>query len=350
MEAEARYTWVGAAVIALLAALVFGVVWLKNVGGKGDFNRYVIHFEQQALDGLEVGAAVTLRGIKVGRVEDYALASDNLNRVRVEVRIDRRAPAYTNTVAVITRNFVTGIASIALVNDDPPGELLVKVPEGETYPVIGEGRSGLEVIAGRVNKVGEMASVALTNVTELLNAENRNDVMAAVRSLRDLSAGLTERLGTLDTTMQRVGSAATQIGGAVAKIGNTASTFSTAATQVGGAATQLGRSGERVAAVAEHGVLRLDTTLTETERTLAEARRAFAQISAASESLQQQTAATARRLEVSAANVDDQLGATMAELRLSIDTATRVLDRLREPRAALLGPDKTQLGPGETMP
>lgn len=343
MEAEARYTWVGAAVIALLAALVFGVVWLKNVGGKGDFNRYVIHFEQQALDGLEVGAAVTLRGIKVGRVEDYALASEDLNRVRVEVRIDRRAPAYTNTVAVITRNFVTGIASIALVNDDPPGDLLVKVPEGETYPVIGEGRSGLELIAGRVNKVGEMASVALTSVTEFLSAENRNEVMAAVRSLRDLSAGLSERLGTLDTTMQRVGSAAT-------KIGNTAATFSTAATEVGGAAMQLGRSGERVAAVAERGVQRLDTTLTETERTLAEAKRAFSQIAAASDALQQQAVATARRLEDSAANVDDQLGATLAELRLSIDTATRVLDRLREPRAALLGPDKTQLGPGETMP
>ena len=38
MEAEARYTFVGAGVLLLLAALVAGVVWLKNVGGKGDFN------------------------------------------------------------------------------------------------------------------------------------------------------------------------------------------------------------------------------------------------------------------------------------------------------------------------
>jgi hypothetical protein len=33
-----------------------------------------------------------------------------------------------------------------------------------------------------------------------------------------------------------------------------------------------------------------------------------------------------------------------------METATRVLDRLREPRAALLGPGKAQLGPGEVMP
>jgi len=343
MEAEARYTWVGAAVLALVAALVTGVVWLKNVGGKGDFNQYAIHFEEQPLDGLEVGAAVNLRGIKVGRVDDYALAGDKLNRVRVLVRIDRRAPAYTNTVAVVTRNFVTGIAAITLVNDDPPGDLLTKVPAGETYPVIGEGRSGLQEIAGQVNRVGEMASVALTNVNEMLSAENRTAVMATIRNLRDLSAGITERLGTLDTTRQRVGSASTQIGNAVAKIGNTASTFSAAA-------TQLGQAGERVAAVADRGVQRLDTTLGETDLTLAEAKRAFSQLAVTSNAVQKQASETARRLEDTAASVDDQLGATMAELRLSINTATRVLDRLREPRAALLGPDKSQLGPGEKLP
>ena len=92
MEAEARYTYVGVVVLALVAALVTSIVWLKDIGGRGDFSRYMIHFEQQALDGLQIGADVTLRGIKIGRVEDYALAGNKLNRVRVEVRVDRRAP------------------------------------------------------------------------------------------------------------------------------------------------------------------------------------------------------------------------------------------------------------------
>ena len=101
MEAEARYTFVGASVLVLIAALVAGLVWLKNVGGGDNFERFAIHFEQQALDGLEIGADVTLRGIKVGRVEDYALSGTTLNRVRVEVRVDRRAPVRTNTTAVV---------------------------------------------------------------------------------------------------------------------------------------------------------------------------------------------------------------------------------------------------------
>ncbi|WP_418320345.1 MlaD family protein [Piscinibacter sakaiensis] len=343
MEAEARYTWVGAAVLALLAAMVAAVVWLKNIGGDGEFNRYAIHFQQQALDGLEIGAAVTLRGIKVGRVEDYALAGETLDRVRVTIRVDRRAPAYANTVALVTRNFVTGIAQITLVNGDPPGELLVKIPPGEQYPLIGEGRSDLQEIAGRVNEVGEMATKALANINELLSNDNRAALMATVNSVRELTAGLNSRLDTLEQTTRLVGSSATQIGGAAAS-------FSVAARQFGSAADKLGESGERIAGVADRSVQRLDTTLDETERMLTEARLAFGKIATATDSLQKQAVASAKRLEDSAANVDDQLGATLSELRLSIDTATRVLDRLREPRAALLGPDKSQLGPGEKMP
>lgn len=329
MEAEARYTLVGTAVLALLAALVAGVVWLKNVGGKNDFNRYAIHFEQQALDGLEVGADVTLRGIKVGRVEDYALSGAKLNRVRVAIRVDRRAPVRTNTVAVVTRNFVTGIAAIALVNREPPGEALTEVPEGESYPVVHEGRSDLDEIAGRVNKVGEMASMALTNINQLLDAENRQALTETLHNLRDLSAGLNQRLGALDRTLERVGGAARE---------------------VGGAAAQVGRSGERVAAVAEHGGERLERTLTEADRALAEAQRALAQIASAGNVVQQQAQVTAQRLQTSAEGLDDQLGAAVAELRLSIEAASRVVDRLRDPRAALLGPGKQQLGPGEQRP
>jgi len=65
---------------------------------------------------------------------------------------------------------------------------------------------------------------------------------------------------------------------------------------------------------------------------------------------QQQAAAAARRLDATATRVDHQLDAAVAELRLSTETATRVLDRLRDPRLLLLGPSPAQLGPGERLP
>ncbi len=133
MEAEAKYTYVGLAVIALLAALVAGIVWLKHTGGRSDFNFYTIYFERQPLDGLQIGADVTMRGIKVGRVEDYALTK-NINRVRVLIRIDRRAPVSDNTVAVVNRRFVTGIATIDLETPDPPGPQLTDVCRRRALP------------------------------------------------------------------------------------------------------------------------------------------------------------------------------------------------------------------------
>ncbi|MGZ9060107.1 MAG: MlaD family protein, partial [Burkholderiaceae bacterium] len=112
MEAEAKYTYVGIALIALVAALIAATVWLNRSGARGDFKYYTIYFERQPLDGLQIGADVDMRGIKIGRVEDYDLLAEKINRVRVTIRTDRRAPVRTNTVAIVTRNFVTGIARI----------------------------------------------------------------------------------------------------------------------------------------------------------------------------------------------------------------------------------------------
>jgi phospholipid/cholesterol/gamma-HCH transport system substrate-binding protein len=329
MEAEARYTWVGAGVLLLVAALVTAVLWLRNVGSAADFKHYVIYFETQPVDGLEIGAAVLLRGLKIGRVDDYALSDDKINRVRVEVRVDRRAPVLTNTVAVITRNFVTGIANITLVTGVPSGEPLTKVPDDESYPVVAEGRSDLQEIAGRVNKVGEMASVALNNLSRLLDEDNRAAITQTLHNLRELSVGLNQRLATLDAALGHV---------------------SGAADAFGQAAHTLGTAGERVAMQVESGAGRFGQTLDEADRTLAQARSTLQALTDATQTLQTQAVATGRTLADTAERADDQLGAALVEMRLSVEAATRVIDGLREPRAALLGPGKAQLGPGEKLP
>jgi phospholipid/cholesterol/gamma-HCH transport system substrate-binding protein len=329
MEAEARYTWVGAAVLGLLAALVAALLWLQGAGRDGDFQRFAIDFEEQALDGLDVGGAVLLRGIKVGRVESVALATDVPNRVRVEVRVDAAAPVHVNTAAIVTRNFVTGIAAVTLVTAEPPGPRLTEVPPGERMPLIAEGRSDLQEIAGRVNQVGERASLALSNFNQLMNEDNREAVAATLRNLRELSAGLSARLAALDQALAHAG---------------------TAADDIARAAERLGCAGERIAGVVERGGERFDRTLVEADATLAQARRTLQQAGAATEALQAQAGRTAGQLEDAALRIDDQLGAALAELRLSLEATTRVVDRLRDPRAALLGPGDAQLGPGEARP
>jgi phospholipid/cholesterol/gamma-HCH transport system substrate-binding protein len=335
MEAESRYAAVGAAVLLLVGVLVAAVLWLKGVAGQ-DTARYAIHFERQALDGLDVGASVSLRGIQVGRVDDYALAGELGERVRVEISIDNRTPVRTGTVAVVTRNLVTGLARIALVNREPVGEPLVEVPPGDSLPVIAEGQSDMDAITGRVNEVGEVASQALTNLAQLLSAENRAALMDTVGSLRALADGLNQRLDTMERSL---------------------ATVAAAAERTGVAARELGTAGQRIAGVVENTSQRLDGALVQSQQTLAsvdaamlQARDALARMTAAVDAVERQTVSTAQRLEGTVAGVDDQLRAVVADLRSSTEVAARTLDRLADPRARLLGPSEAQLGPGEVLP
>jgi phospholipid/cholesterol/gamma-HCH transport system substrate-binding protein len=329
MEADARYTWVGAGVLALVAALVAGLLWLQDVGGEGNAQRFAIDFEEQALDGLEIGGAVLLRGIKVGRVEAIQLSESSTNRVRVGIRVDGGVPVHVNTAAVITRNFVTGIAAVTLVTGTPAGPRLTEVPKGERVPLIAEGRSDLQEIAGRVNKVGEMASVALNNLNQLIDKDNREALTTTLHNLRVFSDGLNDRLPALDRTLAQAGRAADAFDRAAAG---------------------LSEAGARIAATVERGGEGVDRTLGEADATLVATRAALQQLTTTADALQAQVAGTSARLEDAALRVDDQLGAALADLRLSLEATTRVVDRLRDPRGALLGPAPSQLGPGEVKP
>jgi phospholipid/cholesterol/gamma-HCH transport system substrate-binding protein len=336
MESEARYTTVGAGVLALLLALVAAVVWLRGYGARDDTRLYTIRFAEQPLDGLELGAEVKLRGIRVGRVEDFELDPVAVNRVRVDVRVDRRASVRRNTVAVVTRNLVTGIASITLVTPEPAVEALTEAAAGEDHPVIGEGRSDVQELTGRVNQVGEAATVALNQLNQLLSAENRESLMQTVRSVRELADGVRERLDTMDRTLQQVGTAAAQVGALAGPVRLSV--------------TQLGQSADRMAGVAERGGEQLGRTMVEAEQLMAESRVAVARLATAAETLERETRAVGQRLQGTADGIDEQLGGALSELRLSTDAAVRTLDRLRDPRASLLGPAKAQLGPGEQHP
>lgn len=346
MEAEARYTYVGAALLVLLAALVGGMAWLKGLSQTDAFSLHAIHFERQSLEGLDVGAPVQLRGIKIGRVEDYALSGSKGERVRVVVRLDGRTRLPPGTAAVITRNIVTGIASIALVKA-PPGS--AALPEGvkDPLPLIAEGQSGLDEVAGRVSEIGDQASVALANLNLLLTAENRRTTMDAIRSVSQLSDGLNQRLETLEKTLQRVGVAANSIGAAAGQLGGSAERVAAASE---GTARQFTLAGQRLVLATDKASARLDSTMDRADGVLGDARAAIEQVSGSTARIEQQFGRTAQRMETAALQVEDQADAAVLELRIGLEAANRVLDRLRDPRAALLGAGAAQLGPGETQP
>jgi phospholipid/cholesterol/gamma-HCH transport system substrate-binding protein len=187
MEPEARFTAIGAILLALLLAAAAATVWLTRSGPRSDFRYYTIYFERQSLQGLQVGGDVEIRGVQVGRVERFSIARDNINRVQVTIRIDGRTPVSTNTVAVVGRKLLTGLARIDLVTPGRPGPELTAVNAGERYPVIAEGQSDLEQIADAVNGLAAKGASVLKSVDELLNAENRDAIAETLASIRGMA-------------------------------------------------------------------------------------------------------------------------------------------------------------------
>lgn len=311
MEAEARYSFVGAAILVLLAAVTAALIWLQDAGARRDFSFYNIFFEHQALDGLQLGGEVDVRGIRVGRVEDIALTGA-LNRVRVAIRVDRRVPIAEKTVAIITRNLITGIASIHLVTPDIPGNPLVVVPEGSDYPVIAEGESDVENLTGRFSQIGDLAAEAVNNFNRTFRAENREAITATLNNLRDLTANLNRRMASVDRSLAAFDTA-----------------IATAA-----------HASDRIATAAEDTSKGLQPAFAQAETTLKA-------MTSAAEALERETRGIAHAVDRAANTTDDQFSVIAIELRSSVEAFNRALDRFRDPAAALLGPSKAQLGPGE---
>jgi len=331
MEPEARHTVVGLVLLALAAAAIAAFVWLAGGGRPSDYRYYTIYFERQSLEGLQTGGDVNMRGVKVGRVEDYTISRDNINRVAVKLRVTRETPVSENTRAVVARNILTGIARINLETRGTPGPELVFVPPGERHPVIPEGTSNLDEIADAANRLAVQTDTALRNLNRVLGPDNQEAFTQTLGAIRDLTQGLSTRLDSLDGTTR----------------------------SIRGAAVAFERSSRDIAAAVDRVVLAVEPLGRDAGVALRESQVALREITAASRSFDRTLTQSIARLErdvgTLARNADGaldlgthELRATAEELRASVELITRTLDRLQDPKALLLGPSPRQMGPGES--
>jgi phospholipid/cholesterol/gamma-HCH transport system substrate-binding protein len=325
MEPESRYTLIGVATLALVAMLAVALVWLSS-DGSGDRRLYTIHFETQSLDGLQLGSDVNMRGVKIGRVQAYALSPNNINRVDVTIQVGGDTPVSVNTTANITRNLVTGLARIDLVTPGVPGPPRTEIPAGAEHPVIPEGTSGLSEIADALGRLTATGESALANLDRLLSQENRDTLMQAMAAVRDLVAGLDQRLDRYDGVADGVREAVDAFRDTALAFRDTARVLEQTGRDTSTAVAQMGA---RIGPLSNH------------------AEAALAGMAAAARSLEQQSGAIVAHLESATDAGAMELRVTARELRGSADALARAASRLGDPGAAVFGPSPAQLGPGE---
>ena len=108
---------VGATIIASLAAVIFGGLWLSQsrIGQSADI--YQAKF--RTVGGLGVGNPVVLRGVRVGRVEAIRLADGNWVEADIQVYEGVGVPARPGIVAASRSLFGEWQATIVDL-DQPP--------------------------------------------------------------------------------------------------------------------------------------------------------------------------------------------------------------------------------------
>ena len=194
---------VGLAVLLALALVVAGALWLSET----DVNKTKVNATARfrTVGGLGVGAPVTLRGVKVGRVEAIRLVEDEW--VETELSIDKGVelpakPAVISASASLFGEWSANIIPYEPLPTDPNlREALVESDRaggeswpGATLPDIGQLTAQASRIAGDVGVVTQRISQAFDS-TALKNLQ---------QSVRDLSV-ISNRLVTFaDVQTKRI--------------------------------------------------------------------------------------------------------------------------------------------------
>lgn len=312
MEAEARYTLVGAVTLVVVALGVVAMLWIAGKADSIAYRHYTIYFRSQSMDGLDVDSAVKMRGIRVGMVTDFAFVSTPEDAVRVVVKVSEQAPVRQGAVAFVKRNVVTGLAAIEISNPEDHAPFLTEVPQGEKYPVIAEGSSELDKVASAVSRMAENGAQVLDKMNELLSEENRARFSATLANLEQISAHMASSKGALEAAVQGIRDAADEFRFAGASI-------TQAATRAEGSISEVGLN----------------------------AQAALKEAAQALENMQEEARLISEKLQALSDAGTLELGAMSRDVRTAADAVTTAGQKLSNPRALLLGPGKQQPGPGE---
>jgi phospholipid/cholesterol/gamma-HCH transport system substrate-binding protein len=197
---------VGLVVLTALGLVIGGALWLSETGVGQKQARYAARF--RTVGGLGVGAPVTLRGVKVGRVEEIRLVENEW--VETEFSIDREValpakPAVISASASLFGEWSANIVPFIPLPTDPNlRQSLIESDSaggeawpGATLPDIGQLTAQASRIAGDVGVVTQRISQAFDS-TALKNMQQ------SVKDLATISQRLVVFANAQTTRINRV--------------------------------------------------------------------------------------------------------------------------------------------------
>jgi phospholipid/cholesterol/gamma-HCH transport system substrate-binding protein len=188
METRANYTIVGASVLAALVAIAVFVLWLGAAGFDKQEDTYYTYFSG-SVTGLSPGGPVRYRGVPVGTVGQIEIDPQNVEQIRVTLKVQRGTPVKVDTVASLEQSGITGGAYIELTGGTRTSPLLIETGDGNT-PVIRAQTSTLQSLEMEAPELLQKLNDLADRANQVLSPENVQAISQTFSHLESTAASL----------------------------------------------------------------------------------------------------------------------------------------------------------------
>lgn len=178
--------------ITIFLLIVAIVVVTGSALLKKEIAYYIRYHGDVSVTGLELGAQVKYRGIRIGRVEDIYIDPENIEDLIIKISVNDKVPIKEDTEAVMALIGITGLKLIELRGGTNEAKRLP--PESEIKP----GLSLVESISGKAEILAQKAEIILNNLIEMTGPTRQQNLF----NFLDNAAKTLESFRTLIDTNQ----------------------------------------------------------------------------------------------------------------------------------------------------
>lgn len=195
METNVNYTIVGIFVIALLTAIVLGIIWLSSGFVWDKYNIYKVDMEE-SVSGITVNSTVEYNGVEVGYVKCVKINKAKPRLVEILLNVKRNTPVTQGTRAKLEMRSITGNAFIGLEDNGTDMRPLQVLP-GQTYPIIKtipsiyvklntilvEANESIKQLSNSFAQISNTFSKIGSSIQALLNKQNLNSIKQILKNV-----------------------------------------------------------------------------------------------------------------------------------------------------------------------
>lgn len=150
-------------------------------------DHYFVRYKE-SVSGLEIGSAVKMKGVRVGRVDSVTVAK-NTESVIVNLALDPETPVTVDTEAVVASIGITGLKFVELTGGTAKSK---RVDPNTKTSEIKAGASIMQTLTGKATDIATKMEAVLNNVLALTSKDNRERITKLLDNTTKLTGTLAD--------------------------------------------------------------------------------------------------------------------------------------------------------------